>query len=405
MRRDLGVAPPARGQHAGGELGGGEVVGHVISGGRVVHAPPAGREPVGDIDDAAEVVGPGGLDRGLEHATEKPMVLAQRLDQAIGPGEIPRRQQMPAGLVRAALCHEVHDGNEMQVDGGDGIDVVLHGEGAQHHAQARLVLTLQIEAVRLHVAGEEPQARRQEGQHLARGRQALGLGDVQKHARRARHEGRGGGHLKRAPPDGFPDAGAGAREGSAGVVDAVEGEARVRADEAGRKARSRVLARKERACEGGRLRGIAGEVGELRQRHVAARTLGKRLGVLAGMAGGKGRVHEGHEGVARPLPAPGHQGPLILKIRFFAGPPQVSGPDGTRGHKPGATRALSAGNAPARAHELHGARRHAPATRRLRGRDELHMAPPFLHSDSLPELQRRDSSFERRFELGFRKVF
>ena len=145
--------------------------------------------------------------------------------------------------------------------------------------------------------------------------------------------------------------------------------------QAERRAPASSLARSGRARAAARA-GVAGEVGELRQRHVAARALGERLRVLAGVAGGKGRVHEGHEGVARPLPAPGNRGPSVPGGRLVAGAPQVGGLDGALRHAPGAAHALGSRDTTMSAHELHGARRHVPAARRLRGRDELHAAPP-----------------------------
>ena len=166
---DLGVRPVARGEHADRELGGSEVVGHVIGGRGVVDASPAGAEAVRDVDHALEVVRPRGLDGGLEHTAQKSVVLTEGLDEAVRSRDVPGGEDVLARLVGAAERHEAHDGREVQVDGRYGVERIRHGEGAQHDTVALLVGALEVEAVRLDITGEEPESRRQERKQVGRG--------------------------------------------------------------------------------------------------------------------------------------------------------------------------------------------------------------------------------------------
>ena len=127
MSAYLLVCPIARGQHRHREFGSCEVVCHGLFGNRIVNAPPPRREPVRDVDNALEIFRPILLDDRFEHATQKPVMLAKRLYQAIGASERPCGEQMRTGRIRLPEAHVVHDRHQVKVDLGYGI-VARHHE-------------------------------------------------------------------------------------------------------------------------------------------------------------------------------------------------------------------------------------------------------------------------------------
>lgn len=197
---DLGVRPVARSEHADGELGGGEVVRHVIGRRGVMDASPAGGKAVRDFDHALEVVRPRGLDGGLEHTAQKSVVLTEGLDEAVRARDVPGGEDVLARLVGAAERHEAHDGRKMQVDGRYGVKGISHGKGAEHDTVALLVGAFEVEAVRLDVAGKEPKAGRQEGKRVGRVLQGFRCRQVQQRARGVPDESRHSRHLGRRNP-------------------------------------------------------------------------------------------------------------------------------------------------------------------------------------------------------------
>lgn len=121
MVGDLLVRPASRCQHGRGELGCGEVVCHFVARGGVVYASPSSRKTVGDVDDALEVFWPLWLDDRFQHAAQKPVVLAKSLDEIVRTREFPCGKKMIARLFHALQAHVVHHGDEVQVDGGNGV--------------------------------------------------------------------------------------------------------------------------------------------------------------------------------------------------------------------------------------------------------------------------------------------
>ena len=71
-------------------------------------------------------------------------------------------QQVRLGPLRLLQAHIVHHRHQVQIDGGDGKHLCLHGKGSLHNADALSVIALQIGVVGLYIKGEHPQPRRQE---------------------------------------------------------------------------------------------------------------------------------------------------------------------------------------------------------------------------------------------------
>ena len=67
----------------------------------------------------------------------------ESFDEIVGAGKVPGCQQMGLGFLRAAQAHIVHHSHQMQVNGGNRVHFILHGQGRFHHAQTFGVISLQ----------------------------------------------------------------------------------------------------------------------------------------------------------------------------------------------------------------------------------------------------------------------
>lgn len=83
---DFCVRPPAACEHGDTEFGGSEVACHVRTRLEIVQAPPSFAETVGDVDYACVVLGIVFFQARFEHALQKPMVLADFFNEAVGQG-------------------------------------------------------------------------------------------------------------------------------------------------------------------------------------------------------------------------------------------------------------------------------------------------------------------------------
>ena len=161
MLGDLAIVPVAGSEHADGKLGGAEIVGDIVTGVGIVHAAPAPGKTIGDIDDALEIVGPLGFDDSFERTAEKAMMLAEGFDEIVRLSQLPDGEKVGFGAGGIFQVHDVHDGDEMEIDGGDGIDGALKIQRVFHHGNAAGVVGGEIFLMRLHIHGELAQARRQ----------------------------------------------------------------------------------------------------------------------------------------------------------------------------------------------------------------------------------------------------
>ena len=91
-------------------------------------------------------------------------MLAEGLDEVVRTGELPRGEEVLARLLDVLQAHVVHDGDEAQVDGRNGVVRGAHEQRRLHDAGADGVLALEVEQVRLHVEREGAQAARQKRQ-------------------------------------------------------------------------------------------------------------------------------------------------------------------------------------------------------------------------------------------------
>ena len=186
MLGDLAIVPVAGGEHADGKLGGAEIVGDIVTGVWIVHAAPAPGKTIGDVDDALEIFGPLWLDDDFEHTAEKAVVLAEGFDEIVRLSLLPGCEQMRFSAGRVFQAHGIHDGDEMEIDGGDGIDGALKIQRIFHHSDAAGVIASEVFLMRLHIHGELAQARRQIFEGGGKIRQGVWQGQVEQNA--------GGGH-------------------------------------------------------------------------------------------------------------------------------------------------------------------------------------------------------------------
>ena len=109
------------------------------------------------------------------------MVLAERLDESVGAGELPCGKQMLARFVDLLEAHAVHHRDHMQVYLGNRVGVSAHGERGFRGAQAAGVIALQVKLVSCDVKRKRSQAGRQKGKEVLRRRQPFGQRKVQQH--------------------------------------------------------------------------------------------------------------------------------------------------------------------------------------------------------------------------------
>ena len=168
-------------------------------------------------------------------------MLAEALDQVVGPGNLPSRQEMGLGPFRLLQAHVVHHRDQVQVNGGDGVIGRAHGKGSLHRSGAVGVLPLQIEIVGLHIQGKGPQPGWQQGQKALGLRQLLRQRQVEQHGGGGRHK-----HPRRPQVGGLLHPGRKKFlhlvQGKSGVLDLVEGEVGVGIDQAGGQPRPHVRA-------------------------------------------------------------------------------------------------------------------------------------------------------------------
>ena len=105
--------PAAGRKHGDGKLGGGQIIGHIMSCHWVMNSTPSGRETVSDIDDPFKIFRPFRLDNCLQHGPQKPVVLSETFNEIIRTGNLPCRQQMSLGPVRLFQAHIVHNRYQM----------------------------------------------------------------------------------------------------------------------------------------------------------------------------------------------------------------------------------------------------------------------------------------------------
>lgn len=96
MFSDLFVGPTTGRQHTNGKLCGGQVVGHIVAGHRVMHFAPSHRKAVGNINDALKILWPAGLNDGFQHPAQQTVVFAQALDEIVRTGDFPRGEEIPS---------------------------------------------------------------------------------------------------------------------------------------------------------------------------------------------------------------------------------------------------------------------------------------------------------------------
>ena len=295
MFADLLVGPAPGSQHGGGKFRCGEVVGYIVAGLRIMDFAPACGKAVGDGDDPLEILRPVLFYDCLQHAPQQTVMLSESLDQIVGPGKFPGCQQMHLSLLGLLETHVIHHRHQVQVDGGDGVYLRLHGQCGVHQADAFLVFLLQIGVMSLHIQGKYPQPRRQEGQILLGWRQALRQGKMQKN--------RGGSGDKDCR---CPKLGRGVRTGSGqgvfhcrervpGPVDLPDGEIGIGIDQAGRKPDLYVGTGEVEFCLPGGLLCMPAEIVILCKGDSLLGTVFHGLDALHTMSRDKRGVHQGHQ--------------------------------------------------------------------------------------------------------------
>jgi len=261
---DLTIVPVAGSEHADGKFGGAEIVGDIVTGVWIVHAAPAPGKTIGDVDDALEIFGPFWLDDDFEHAAEKAVVLAEGFDEIVRLSQLPGCEQMRFSAGRVFQAHGVHDGDEMEIDGGDGIDGALKIQRIFHHSDAAGVIASEVFLMRLHIHGELAQARRQifEGggklRHLIRKRQ------MQEHACCGHDEKSGGAQLGRRVRIKCINALLHTHKRRSGTLDLAKSEIGVGKDQTSGKAQRRFVAVKVAFCDRCSIFGPSAEISEFR---------------------------------------------------------------------------------------------------------------------------------------------
>ena len=185
---DLFNAPTAGGEHTDTELGGSEVIGNIVAGGRIVNAPPAPGKTIGDVDDAAKRLRRFRLYDRFQHTAEQTMVLAKRLKQIVELGNRPGCPQMRLCPLHVAPAHQRHHARKMEIDRNDRLPLSTVDQRRLRHTQRPTVITRKIKGVRPHIERETAQPLRQQRESLRALRQRLRRRKMQQHRRRAVHE-------------------------------------------------------------------------------------------------------------------------------------------------------------------------------------------------------------------------
>ena len=158
MVGDFGVRPPAACEHGDAEFGGGEVARHVRARLGVVQVPPSLAEAIGNVDHARVVLGIVFLQTRFEHALQKPMVLADFFNEAVGQGNVPRAHKMASCGFGVLQIHLPHGCDKVQELLRDGIAPLFRHERGFGHAHATAVFAEKVRVVGERVNREKAQA-------------------------------------------------------------------------------------------------------------------------------------------------------------------------------------------------------------------------------------------------------
>ena len=141
---------------------------------------PACAESIGNCDDFFICFRVILLEKAFDHALQKAVMLAERLDQAIRLRQRPCACDALLCLIHTPEAHQVHDDHEMQINRSHGIQLRIHGQRQLRNGQRTIVVFLQIRLMGQHIACPQFQAVRQMANILLK-INIIGHGQVQQH--------------------------------------------------------------------------------------------------------------------------------------------------------------------------------------------------------------------------------
>ena len=204
--------------------------------------PPCPAEGVGDGDDALVLLWALLLEVDFDKALQQPVMLSEGLDQVVRLRQRPRLFHALLRLTSPLQVHQGHGGNDVGVDGWDGIGLHAQGDPRVGEGQAPAVIPRQIRLVSQNVAAVHPQSAGEVFQILLQRRDRRHR-QMQEDGGRGRRENTDGVELlRRVGGEAKPHLLLHIPHGDAGQIAPPTGEVGKGIDQAGGEAQSRVVA-------------------------------------------------------------------------------------------------------------------------------------------------------------------